>query len=364
MNCYSTTFLLGTACIFCFGGCNQSDDDTHRQKIVIQQDTVELFGTETERVHDFGTVIGSPGLKLTHKYPLKNTTNKPLRIIQAINQKPCCGDVELNPGIIQPGESVDLLVTIRVGENTEPLSHLAIVQTDSPQFPTREFYTFVKPHPRLLMEQDSDSIPIVFPGESKRQRFTVRAFGNTETSPIDLNSIEIVSDEAVEWVEPVQEAQNKTGLSEFTRKFDLILKNSENPGLKTTSINIKQGKNVLLGKNFQWEVAAILKTEPKALFISMIDGNNPHKVSISATDGYEFEIKNIQSSHSNVKVVEPQKIKSASHEVNIDVGKISSSDNRVGTIEFETTHPRQAVVRLGFFITESTTQKNKEVQIP
>lgn len=364
MNCYSSIFLLGSACILYFCGCNQNKNDVDRQSNVIHQDTVELFGNDAERVHDFGTVIGSPGLKLTHKYPLKNTTNKPLRIIQAINQKPCCGEVELNSGIIQPGESVDLLVTIRVGENTIPLSHLAIVQTDSPQFPTREFFTFVKPHPRILIDQDSDAIPVIFPGETKRQQFTVRAFGNTETSPVDLNSIEIVSDEAIEWVEPVQEAQNKTGLLEFTRKFDLILKNNGKSGLRSTSINIKQEKNVLLGKNFEWEAASLLKTIPKVLFISMKDGNKSHKVSINAIDGNKFEIKKIQSSHANLTVPGPPKIKSASHEVNIEVGTISSSDKRAGTIEFETTHPHQAVFRLGIFITESTTPKNKEVEIP
>lgn len=103
----------------------------------------------------------------------------------AINHKPCCGEVRFEPAALEPGQKTRLDITIRVGESTEPLSHLAVVETDHPDYPERSFFSYVRPHPRFRLQADEQHGSMsVSPKSSVRAGFVAFTYGTEAEAPV------------------------------------------------------------------------------------------------------------------------------------------------------------------------------------
>ena len=72
-------------------GCDDTSTGTISGEL--ESNAELLLISRTDREHDFGAVIGRPGLKLEHRYRLANVTGHDVKIVDVINRKTCCGIV-------------------------------------------------------------------------------------------------------------------------------------------------------------------------------------------------------------------------------------------------------------------------------
>lgn len=309
----------------------------------------EELGGEGERKHDFGKVITSPDLKLSHRYLIKNRSDVPVKLIRSINQKPCCGDVEFEPVNLAPGEFCNLTVIMKIGESVNPLSHLAIVETDHPKIKTLEFYTFANPHPKFIVERINDSIVTVNLGETKRESFVLHSFGDEKTGLVDLGSIRVITDLNNEWVGQASEIKSSGGLLERTRRFDVICKGYGTPGPRSSPIQLKSSDEILYKGNLQWEVCPLLKVIPGVLFVTFQGKTIEKSIHLRSLDDKPFEISEITTNIPNVKFVRDKQINSKNHLIGVQLEPDKNQKIRTGVIDIKTTHPDQSEARVALF---------------
>jgi hypothetical protein len=241
----------------------------------------ELFGPQSDRRHDFGTILARPGRAVTHSFLLINNTGRQLRLVRAVNRKPCCGEVRFDPKTLAPGEQTTLTVTLRIGDSAEPLSHLAVVETDDPVFPTRDYFTFARPQPRFRLEPaDSNGVLSVRPSSTVRAAFTAFSFGTVSEPPTPLGDSTIESALKVEWAAGPRNSSLSNGLSAQSRQFSLILRGDGEPGERSSTVTVRHGDDVLGSTTLRWEVAQAVKAVPGALVLSARDGDVQHVVSL------------------------------------------------------------------------------------
>src|SRR5579883_974602 len=104
-----SSWFLGCLCIV--AGCSDSNPGTSasRERLTPTVATAipeAAFGGKEARTFDFGHVIGGPGRTLIHHYQITNMAGRPVRLLRAINSKPCCGEIErFEAATLQPSQS-------------------------------------------------------------------------------------------------------------------------------------------------------------------------------------------------------------------------------------------------------------------
>ena len=332
-------------CILCFVGC-EKPSAIHDNKLVKERS--DLLGLTTDRKYDFGKCLISPLLNLTHQYPVRNNSNQPIKLLRALNQKPCCGDIKFDPVTLQPGESHHLTVALKHNQSNNALSHLAIIETDHPQLQFIEFYTFADPQPMFLLERGDDTITKVRIGESKRVALNFHCYGDAKNKPIDLDRIRVETDLGFEWVGPIAQISNRDGFLETIRKGELVFKGQGSSGSRISAVQVKDHDKTLYNENFAWEVDQILKINPTVLMLSSQGSNKENAIVINSLDGKAFKVTEIIPDLPDLKVGKLVQIDPSSYSFVVQFDEKPSS-TRSGVIKLMTTHPHQASLALSYF---------------
>ena len=109
-------------------------------------------GLTISRSNDCGILIGGPGRTRDVEYPITNTSNRAVRILEVTNAKPCCGIIALTPPpptVLQPGASATLKVRLKLGGAIGPLSHRTLIVTDETGQEPIEIWNFADVKPRI-----------------------------------------------------------------------------------------------------------------------------------------------------------------------------------------------------------------------
>lgn len=311
----------------------------------------ELFGPPGEREHDFGLVIAKPGLQLTHTFPLRNTTERPLRLLRVINRKPCCGEVRFTPTTLLAGQMTCLDVTLKVGESTEPLSHLAVVETDDPEFPSRQFFTFARPHPRFTLEPQKDNATLVRAGTTSTAHYTAMAFATPGDRPPSLDDAVILSNAPAQWIGSPKVREVDGGLIASSRPLSLSLIGDGTPGERVTSVEIARHGERLFALRAGWKVDAAIKSAPGALVIGIDSEPSQSTISLRSEDGKAFRITGIRSDLACVVAWPRESGARPIQSVAVQIEPAKRDSTRVGKLTIRTDHPFQPDLNVPVYVT-------------
>ena len=322
--------------------------------------TTALFGDDTGRRHDFGAVIGHPGLTLRHAYPLVNTTDGPVRILRAVNHKPCCGDVALKPTTLGPGEAETLEVFVRVGETLGPLGHFAAVETDHPGAEALEFVTTVTAHPRFRIEREGEAMPTLLPNEDARRTFVAFSYGTRDDPPPPLDESAIESALAVEWLGPAERRSLDGGVTEGSRSFSVLLTAAGVVGRRAEEIRLIEGGEIALRYPLRWEVIPAIRASPPGLVVSHAAGSTDRRVLLHSGDGRAFRIEGVESDLAGLDIQAESVGSKCAHIVEISIRPGPDNAGKAGRVSIATDHPGQPLVEVAIYISGGTDDVSEE----
>ena len=336
-----------------------------RDRSDLRESPTTPFGDLADRRHDFGAVVGRPGRTLTHAYLLTNSTSGPVKVLQAVNAKPCCGDVAMGPATLEPGQSATLEVTVRVGGSIGPLSHRAIVETDHPAAAQLEFWTLADVHPRLRIEEADQDLPALRPGATERREFAALAYGTADDPPIDLDGPMFRSDLEADWSGPAEDSPLANGLVERSRPFAVALEAGAEPGLRTGELRIvDRGGEFLLGYPLRWEVVPAIKATPSGIVITPSSTVRDPKILLQAQDGRAFRVLGVESDLPGIVAEPPRPESGATQVLRLAIEPGPGNAGRPGTIAVTTDHPDQPRIDLTVYVSGSVSSRSEAEMLP
>lgn len=250
------------------------------------------FGDASDRRHDFGAIVGRPGLALDHTYTLVNTSDEPVEILRAVNLKSCCGTIQLDARTIEPGQAATLVVTIRVGEAIGPISHHAIVETDQPGAERLDFVTTVTAYPRVRIEEAGGAAPSPLPNQEVHRDFVAYAYGIADEPPLPLDETAIESVLGASWLEAAAERSIGGGIIERSRRLSLLLPAEGRVGWRSEEFALKNGEAVVLRHVLTWEVVPHIAAVPKLAVFPR--GTRERDIRLHARDETPFQVSRIE----------------------------------------------------------------------
>jgi hypothetical protein len=154
-------------------------------------------------LHDFGRVLAGADSERRHTYRVVNVSKRPTKVSRVVNMKPCCGDVaSVDPVVLEPGQGVEVTVTLKVGPASGRLQHLAVIESDDPAHPEVGLTTLATCLPRAAIDEVAPSHPSMFAGESARAEYVVHSYGDEATPPLDLDDQIVRCGAPIEWSGP------------------------------------------------------------------------------------------------------------------------------------------------------------------
>ena len=308
--------------------------------------TATVFGDEASRRHDFGAVIGRPGLTLRHAYPLVNQTDGPVRILRAVNHKPCCGDVALEPTTLGPGEAATLEVAIRVNQALGPIAHYAVVETDHPGAGQLDFETTVHAYSRARIEGSGRSFPSLLPDEEARHRFVASSCGTSDAPSLSLGDGDLESALAIRWDGPAEEREIDSGMTERSRPFSILLPADGRVGPRAEDIvlNGGEGEDAATRYTVRWEVVPPLDATSKMAVFT--PERRECALLIRARDGAPFRVTEITFDapglRGDVQETAPARVQT----VRVESEQSPADAGRPTTMSIVTNHPDQETVEV------------------
>ncbi len=301
-----------------------------------------------DREFDFGALVASSGRKVEHRYQLRNTTGRDVKILNVINHRTCCGVVEAATTTLRPGDSSEIRVTLHVGDRFGPVVHDTEIVTDLPDEPSFVLRTVATAVPPIRVEQDgrSDRPVVVGSREPAVAAFRVYASGTATEAPIDLGRLELRSTARVEWAGPKESGPSDDGLRVESRRFLTTLDPSGPPRERRAEILLRQGDQVLHRHIVAWEVVAPLSLSPRVVAIRPAE--REYRVVVQARDQSPFRIMRIEGGDSGISG-RPLSTSAALTQT-VQIEGIPGAKNRRGNITIITDHPLQARVDLPYVV--------------
>lgn len=304
----------------------------------------------TSRAHfDFGPVVSRPGLSLSHVYPVTNRSAGPIRVVRAINMKSCCGEVELEPATLEPGESTDLAVTVHIHEANGQVTHWATVETDPPSEPGLAFWTSVTAYPAAVIEAEGPANPPILPGGELVRRFRLIAHGTAEDPPAALDDAAIECALPADWEGPTADRELDGGLVRRERAFTVRARGEGTIGRRVEEVRVALAGEILARSVARWEVAPALVANPPGL-IARGGATLERKLLVRTVDGRPFSIRSIGSDLGCVGLPEAPAEASPMHVLAVTVRPGPDDAGRTGRITIDTDHPAQPTVEVAVYV--------------
>jgi hypothetical protein len=232
--------------------------------------------------HDFGPVLAR-GQELHHEFLLRNPTDRPIRLLDARANTPCCSAVGQRPEVIPPGGTAALPVVFRPGTQTTRKRVTFAVQTDNPARPWWSLAVSASMtaeiEVRPVAGQDA-SLPIGAPGHQRFQVICRRVGDEGRDVP-----------EAVEVAPPLVAALGPTRLdrlspllTEATRDLVVTLPASREPGPRRVEVRLKWADGLSRDMVVTWKVTPLIDASPSELILREGAGPASRIVLLRAAD--------------------------------------------------------------------------------
>ncbi len=302
--------------------------------------------------HDFGRVLAGADVERQHTYRVVNASGRPVKVARVVNMKPCCGDVAtVGPTVLEPGQGLDVTVTLKIGPASGQLQHSAVIQADDPDHPEIELTTLATCSPRAAIDEVVAADRSIPPGETTRAEFVLHAYGDEATPPLALDERTVRCVVPVAWSGPQsREVDPETGAVEHRRGLTITLQARGEPGERATDLFVMDGHLAVARKRIAWEVASALKAAPAGLVVTSGESEPVRKIVLRSQDGRPFRIGSATSRVDGLKVEFHDDGAKAVHLLEVRIGPPSHPGLRTGEIRVTTDHPRQPEARIAVYI--------------
>ena len=303
--------------------------------------------------HDSGLVLAGSDVTQSHTYRVANTSSHPVRIRGVSNRKPCCGDVApIAPMVLPPGQSVEVVVTVKIGLGSGDVQHLAVIETEGDADPSVDLITTATAHARVIVDEVGSISEPLEPGQSRRVEYLVRSFGNAGHPPPPLDGQAIRCGLKAEWVgSATKRADAETGLDEVRRTLAVTLPAASEPGPRSMLLEILGGGGAVVGQQWiGWEVASALMANPSGLIFSNSTPTAGLKVIVRCRDGRLFRILSAKTEVAGLIVQGDGDDARPTHQINARLDHSGTAGIHSGEIVVRTDHPDQSVIKVAVYL--------------
>jgi hypothetical protein len=302
--------------------------------------------------HHFGAVVGKSNPKLKHEYRLVNTTNHDINIVELINRKPCCGELQLGKSLLHPGDETAVEVTLSVKQEFGDIVHETVVLTDPPQSDELVLRTSARAYPAIRVEEvgPANGSTLLTSDEPRRVRLRVFAYGSSAEPSLDLNRVQPRSSVKVAWEGLKETSSGEVGLNVESRRLIAVLDPAAKVGERKDEILLLHGDQVLYKHTLSWEVVPPITSSPKTVVLKT--GNGRFRVVVQSRDKSAFRITRIECSVAGVQGTTGDRTPSLTQLVQLLGGGVRRVGNGTGVITIFTDHPVQKTLDLQLVVLE------------
>ena len=309
-----------------------------------------LIPLQTAYNYNFGYVLDSDRTR-EHVYRIVNTTDRLIRIAKIINNKTCCGTIHpISVPEIQPGQTVEFKVEIKIGKTLGLLQHSATVETDSITSPQLQFLTAATVIPKVRIDASTKAIGQVRAGETSEIEFQIEANGTKLENPIQITNENVNSTLPIEWLGEASETTNSNDIVTRIRRFQLMLP-AEEAGVHTSKLTVRDENKILLVYPFSREVLPVIRSTPTGVVFSK-DKSSQTVVLRSETND-AFSILSATSQENQIDASFTNMSNSLEQSITIRLKNDGVPSAKRGNIAIGTDHPKQRKLILHYFIISS-----------
>jgi len=327
-------------------GCADRDPGT-APGISGEADEPPLLDRESSSFH-FGPVIHKAGRKLVHPYRIANSAKHPIKVVDIVNRKPCCGEVQIGKTTLAPGEGTEVVVKLSINQEFGEVVHEVAFTTDPPRPEPVVLRTMARAQPAIRIEPatPADGSSFLGSGEPRSVGFRVSAYGTPSEPPVDLDRLKPRSTIGADWAAPKGDDLPDGEFRVESRRMVAMLDLSGPPGERRAEILIVDGEDVLLRHPVIWEVVAAITSSPRMIVLKPEDRDC--RVRIQSRGSRPFRITRIECATTGVRACSEDTGAASTHTIRIE-GEPGSGQGR-GVVTVFTDHPDQARVDLPFVV--------------
>ncbi len=301
--------------------------------------------------HDFGVVLAE-GQTLRHEFTLKNSTDRPLRIIRGTAFTPCCSALEPMPESLPPNSEAKITAVLTPGYQSGLKGVRFSVETDDEKQPVRAFTLRGRFLSGWEVERLDGSATSLLLGQSATQTFRItvrRASGQGPGLP-----------ETVLGTPPITAAFNgdgstknsAEGFTEAVRDVLVTILSGGHPGPQRADVHFGWPGQPSRRHTVTWEVRPRLKVSPSG-FVLKTSPRPIKKTVVVISDGHPFRVKRIVGPVLAGEAELPRDA-ATTQELALNFDASQSLGKGAADVTIETDHPDQRSVSVSVLVLPET----------
>ncbi len=304
---------------------------------------------EGEGEFDFGTVLAS-GQTLEHRFRITNPGSRPVRLLKAEAQTPCCSSIGPLPESIPAGGSAEFPVQLKAGFLTGLQRVNFFVLTDSEARPIIPLVLSATLHSAIEVEFSDGTATSLPAGRPGILKLTVTCRRKGKEGYGTPSKISTTSPAKGQFVGDPIAKQLVDGINQVERQVEIDLPGSSEPGVKTVGLFLAWADQDRTDKRtFTWSVTPALRVTPPA-FVLKATADKPVREAIVRSTGTPFRILRVEGRAIGPGLVVPT-TSATEHVLSLplDPSVVGVSDVRI-----HTDHPGQPTVKMSVLIEDGS----------
>ena len=301
---------------------------------------------ESAMTHHFGTFVNNPNRKLKHAYRLVNSTNHEVKVVDLINGKPCCGEVNIGQTTLRVGDETAVEVTLSVRQEFGDIVHKTTVVTEPCQVHELVLTTTAKVYPLVRVEEVAPSEPLLLLTSEKPKSLECRVvtYGSPSEPPVDLDFVELGSSVKVSWKGTKERWRSDDGSAFESRTMVALLEPTGTPGQRRERVLLRYGQRLLYTHALTWELAAPIRASPRTVVMKPHGGR--FRVVIHSRDLNRFRVRRVECGVAGIRGTAEGSEALLTHEVRLECDGSARMESAREVVTVFTDHPAQPRVEL------------------
>ncbi len=278
--CWNNSIVV--ALLIASTGC-QYDASPYDDRI---QFTPEATGERglTTKIHDFGGVLAQ-GQTLHHEFTLENSSQNPLRIIEAKALAACCSSIGEFPRVIPPKQAIKIPVSFHVGNQSGKHSAPFLLRTAGENNSSYAFSVQAELVPEFEAKLMEGSDQTINAGETGSQAIEItcrRSPKSGLSAPVSFTATPAIM---ANFRGPPRTRIMSHGLIESTFALDIVLPEGQDAGPRQAEVVLRWQDGTERVVPIRWYVELPIHASPKGLVLNAGEGTLTRRIRIHSAQG-------------------------------------------------------------------------------
>jgi hypothetical protein len=243
--------------------------------------------------HDFGTRLAT-GQTLSHVFTLSNPSRAPIQLISAEPLTPCCSTIGRFAGAIPSGGTVELPVTLTLGQSSERKTVSFLVRTDRPESSTVTLSVGVNAVAAHEAIRGESALLRLLAGKSRAILFQIVARRQGDEGLSFPTLVEPTAPITAAFTGPRREVVTKEGVLEVSQTLNVMIPALNEPGSHVAQLAFRFPEGSSRTLDVRWEVKAAFEVVPPVSLIENDLKNVEQVVTVVSHDG-PFQLLEIEA---------------------------------------------------------------------